>query len=72
MRSGRVADAVERGDEVVVQGQLAARRQMRCRPVVTSVAGGVEQAVAEPFRFGAGEVAVEGEEAGPGEQVVGA
>ena len=35
------------------------------------VAGGVEQAVAQPFRFGVGHVAVEDEQPGPGEQVVG-
>ena len=35
------------------------------------MAGGVEQAVAESFRFRGREVAVEGEEPTPGEDVVG-
>ena len=55
----------------MVQGQLAASRQVGLSAGADDVAGGVEQAVAEPFRFGGGEVAVEGEQAGPGEQVVG-
>ena len=33
--------------------------------------GGVEQAVAEPFRFGSCQLAVEGEELGPAQEVLG-
>jgi hypothetical protein len=36
---------------------------------VGNAGGGVQQAVAQPFGFGAGELAVQGERLGPGQQV---
>ena len=62
--SGRVWIRVNAATRSVVHGQVAERRQMCWRPVVMEMSGGVEQAVAEPFGFGGGELAVEGEQAG--------
>jgi hypothetical protein len=65
-------DAGERGDEVVGPGPVGGEAAAASSCGGAEVAGGVQQAVAEPFRLGRGEVAVEGEESGPGQQVVGA
>jgi len=69
---GEVVDALVRGEEVrcpwPVLGEFGEVLSACCH----EPGGGVQQAVAEPFGFGFGEVAVEGEQFGPGEQVVGA
>ena len=67
-----MVDAVERGDEVGGPGPGGGEPAGGSSAGAGDAGGGVEQAVAEPFRFGVGEVAVEGEQPGPGEQVVGA
>src|SRR5690606_4837563 len=67
-----VVGAVESGDEVAGPGPVAAEAAEALAAGGGELAGGVEQAVAESFRFGGGQVAVEGQGAAPGEQVVGA
>ena len=64
---GALANAVTRWWP---RASCAARRSGDASRGRVTIAGGVQQAVAEPFGFGAGEVAVEAEHSGPGEQVV--
>ena len=68
---GDGADAGERGDEVRGPWPGLGESADGASAGGDEVSGGVEQAVAQPFRFGVGYVAGEGEEPGPGEQVVG-
>src|SRR5690606_16437307 len=65
-----LVDAVERGDEFGCPGPVGGEPAGGPSAGASDAGGGVEEAVAEPFRFGGGEVAVEREQAGPGEQVV--
>lgn len=66
----QVVDAFERGDEVGGPGPVVGEFAVALPAGVHDSAGGVQKAVAEPFGFGFGQVCVEGEVAGPGEQVV--
>ena len=52
-------------------GQLAERRSRVRRALVAMAAGGVQEAVAQPFGFGVGEFAVEAEQFHPDQQVMG-
>src|ERR671918_285287 len=67
----RVVQAAEGGDKLIGPGPAASDAQPGLPPGADDDAAGVQQAVAEAFGFGPGEVAVEGEQPGPGEQVAG-
>lgn len=61
-------ESLERGDELAGPGVGEAVEALACGG--DDVAGGVEQAVAEPFRLSIRKAVVEKQGAGPGEQIV--
>ena len=60
-------DSFERDDEFGGPGPAGGESQPGLSAGAGELAGGVQEAVAEAFRFGAGQVPIEGDEAGPGE-----
>ena len=64
-------DAAERGGELVGPGPVGWDVQPAVALASGDPGGGVQQGVPQPFGFGRGEVAVQGEVAQPGEQVDG-
>src|SRR5437660_5000769 len=63
--------APEGGDELVGPGPAGGEAKPGAAAAASDDGTGVQQAVAESFGLGAGEVAVEGDESRPGQQVVG-
>src|SRR5438552_14048760 len=73
-RSGPEADELdpfEGGDELGDPGPAGGKAKPGASATAADLAGGVEQAVAEPFGFGPGEFTVEAAELGPHQQVLG-
>ena len=60
----------ERVDEFVNPGPAGGDAESGASSAAGDDPGGVEEAVAEPFRFGAGEFTVEAEQFGPGDEVL--
>src|SRR3954447_13827885 len=64
-------DPGERGGDLVGPGPAGGDAQPAAALAAGQAGGGVQNAVAQPFRLSLGEVAVEGEDLQPGDQVRG-
>jgi hypothetical protein len=63
-------EPVEGGDEIGGPGPALGDAECAAPAAGDELGGGMQEAVAEPFGFGSGEVAVEGEVVGPGEEIL--
>jgi hypothetical protein len=70
-RGGDGRDPVERGGDLFGPGPGGGDAQRAAALPADEPGGGVQDAVAQPFRFGQGQLAIEGEQLEPGDEVGG-